>query len=71
VIEVSRTFAEHEKSKNSTQDRWLRFHKRMKVILFSFSANVEQIPNSTIGFLSKLTVGTLRIPHEFLLEFEA
>ena len=43
----------------------------MKVIAFSLSVNMEALPKSPLSFLSKLTIGQLRIPYDFLLEFEA
>jgi len=57
-------------SKPTPADRWQRFSIRFKLILYSFTEEVKTIPKTVHNFLSRMTIGQLRIPEEFLLPFE-
>ena len=70
LLQLTNAVKDIEFNRNTTYDKWMRFHRRMKVIVYSLMEEAQNLPSIPLSFLSKLTVGQLRIPHKFLLDFE-
>ena len=52
------------------EHRWQRFSIRFKLLLYSFTEEASTMPAQMHNFLNALTLGKLRIPPGFLLDFE-
>jgi len=70
AIEMIPASIDQKFDKPIPEHRWQRFSIRFKLLLYSFTEEAKTMPFQMHNFLSMITLGKLRIPPEFLIEFE-
>ena len=70
AIEMIPTSIDEKFNKPVADHRWQRFSIRFKLLLFSFVEESKNMPSELHNFLCMISLGKLRIPPEFLLDFE-